>query len=125
MSTIQSQWSQGVAPALVLLSEASESPMWDPEFNAVLDAVEERLDGVHVTTAVLGGRGPTVDDASAAGRDERALELSRAGSFRPVGVPFKHLIVVAQAARFDQEQTLSILRRTGYAEARADSVAAS
>ena len=31
-----------------------------------------------------------VDDAAAQGRDERALELSRAGEFQPVGVPFKH-----------------------------------
>jgi lysyl-tRNA synthetase class 1 len=55
-----------------------------------------------------------VDDRSAKGRDERALELSQAGSFRATGVPFKHLVVVAQAARFDEERTLAILRRTGY-----------
>jgi len=64
-----------------------------------------------------------VDDASAAGRDERALELSRAGSFQAVGVPYKHVVVVAQAARFDVDRTVAILRRTGYAEATRDAVA--
>ena len=56
-----------------------------------------------------------VDDASAQGRDERALQLSTAGGFRPVGVPFKHLVVVAQAARFDVPEVIRILERTGYA----------
>jgi lysyl-tRNA synthetase class 1 len=57
-----------------------------------------------------------VDDATAAGRDERALALSRAGGFEPVGVPFKHLVVVAQAARFDEAATLEILERIGFAQ---------
>jgi lysyl-tRNA synthetase class 1 len=56
-----------------------------------------------------------VDDATAAGRDERALELSRAGGFRPVGVPFKHLVIAAQAAGFDAARTVEILARTGFA----------
>jgi lysyl-tRNA synthetase class 1 len=55
-----------------------------------------------------------VDDAQAAGRDERSLALSRAAGFDPVGVPFKHLVVVAQAARFDLDAILAILERTGY-----------
>ncbi len=55
-----------------------------------------------------------VDDAAAAGRDERALRLSRAAGFRPVGVPFKHLVVVAQAAAFDLEGVMAVLDRTGY-----------
>jgi lysyl-tRNA synthetase class 1 len=55
-----------------------------------------------------------VDDAAAEGRDERALQLSRAAGFRPVGVPFKHLAVVAQAAGFDLARVLAILERTGY-----------
>ncbi len=63
-----------------------------------------------------------IDDASTAGRDERSLELSRAGLFRTVGVPFKHLVVVAQAARFDAQETMAILRRTGYADATLDAV---
>jgi lysyl-tRNA synthetase class 1 len=54
------------------------------------------------------------DDAGAKGRDERALELSQAGEFLPVGVPYKHLVVVAQIADFDESRTLSILHRAGY-----------
>ena len=56
-----------------------------------------------------------VDNAEATGRDERALALSRAGEFRPVGGPFKHLVVVAQVAGFDLDRALEILGRTGYA----------
>ncbi len=63
-----------------------------------------------------------IDDASTSGRDERAVELSRAGVFQTVGAPFKHLVVVAQAARFDAQEALEILRRTGYAEAPVDAV---
>jgi lysyl-tRNA synthetase class 1 len=55
-----------------------------------------------------------VDDAEAEGRDERSLALSRAAGFDPVGVPFKHLVVVAQAARFDLDAIVGILDRTGY-----------
>jgi hypothetical protein len=68
MSRVDIRWSQGVAPALVLLSEGSEHPIWDPELSEVLDAVEERLDAVHVTTAGMQGKGPSVDDATAAVR---------------------------------------------------------
>jgi lysyl-tRNA synthetase class 1 len=55
-----------------------------------------------------------VDDAGAKGRNERAIELATAGGFRPVGVPFKHLVVVAQAARFDPAEVVRILERAGY-----------
>jgi lysyl-tRNA synthetase class 1 len=55
-----------------------------------------------------------VDDAASSGVDSRALELSRAAGFRPVGVPFKHLVVAAQVARFDVLRTLHVLARTGY-----------
>jgi lysyl-tRNA synthetase class 1 len=55
-----------------------------------------------------------VDDASAAGVDSRALELSRAAGFTPVGVPFHHLVLVAQIARFDVDRTLALLERGGY-----------
>ena len=65
-----------------------------------------------------------VDDASAKGRDERALELSTAGGFRRVGVPFKHLVVVAQAARFDPLEVVRILERTGYPGVDPEAVAA-
>jgi lysyl-tRNA synthetase class 1 len=56
-----------------------------------------------------------IDGAAAAGGDERALELSRAGEFEPVGVPFKHLVVVAQATAFDPRRVMEVLARTGYA----------
>lgn len=66
-----------------------------------------------------------VDDAAASGRDERALELSRAaGAFRPVGVPYKHLVVAVQAAGFDAARTLELLHRTGYPAVTAEAVAA-
>ncbi len=63
-----------------------------------------------------------VDDATAAGRDERALRLSQAAGFRPVGVPFKHLVVVAQAAGFDLGRVMSTLERTGHRGLDADAV---
>jgi lysyl-tRNA synthetase class 1 len=55
-----------------------------------------------------------VDDGTAKGTDERSLALSRAAGFRPVGVPFKHLVIVAQAARFDPDAMSGVLERTGY-----------
>lgn len=64
-----------------------------------------------------------IDDATASARDERAIELSRAGRFQPVGVPFKHLVVVVQAARFDLERTMETLARTGYPDAPREGVA--
>ena len=63
-----------------------------------------------------------VDDASVKNRDERALELSRSGGFMPVGVPYKHLVVVAQIAGFDEEKTVGILRRAGYPEVSREAV---
>lgn len=54
-----------------------------------------------------------LDDATARGRDERAVELSRAGAFEPVGVPFKHLVVVAQIAGFDAGRAAELLGRDG------------
>jgi lysyl-tRNA synthetase class 1 len=55
-----------------------------------------------------------VDDAAAADVDSRALALSRAAGFSPVGVPFKHLVVAAQVAGFDADRTMEVLARTGY-----------
>lgn len=55
-----------------------------------------------------------VDDAAAAGADSRALELSRAAGFTPIGVPFKHVVVAAQIAGFDADRTVTVLARTGY-----------
>jgi len=58
-----------------------------------------------------------IDDVNSRNRNERSVELSQAGGFRPVGIPFKHLVVVAQAARFDEDEVMSILDRSGYAGA--------
>ncbi|MCU0254409.1 MAG: lysine--tRNA ligase [Acidobacteria bacterium] len=65
-----------------------------------------------------------VDDASAAGVDSRALELSRARGFTPIGVPFHHLVLVAQIARFDLDRTLALLERGGYRSLDREAVAA-
>ncbi len=54
------------------------------------------------------------DDVEAAGRDLRALALCRASEYRPVGVPFKHLVNVVQMANFDFARVLEILARGGY-----------
>lgn len=54
------------------------------------------------------------DDAGSKNRDSRSITLSHASSWRPVGVPFKHLIVVLQIARFDPACTEEILSRNGY-----------
>jgi lysyl-tRNA synthetase class 1 len=54
------------------------------------------------------------DDATARGRDDRALQLSGAGQFTPIGVPFRHLVTVIQMADFDLDQAVVILRRNGY-----------
>jgi len=64
-----------------------------------------------------------VDDENARGRDERSLELSRAGEFVPVGVPFKHLVVVAQAVAFDEKSVVETLQRTGYPGVTSEAVA--
>jgi len=55
-----------------------------------------------------------VDDAESSGTDSRALALSRAAGFTPIGVPFKHLVIAAQVAGFDVDRTLGVLERTGY-----------
>jgi lysyl-tRNA synthetase class 1 len=58
-----------------------------------------------------------MDDPEASGVDQRALELSRAAGFQPLGVPFAHLVSVFQAAGFDTHKSVEILRRTGYPDA--------
>ena len=64
-----------------------------------------------------------VDGAVEGASTDRALELSRAGGFEPVGVPYRHLVVVAQAARFDLERILAVLHRTGYPDVSRGAVA--
>ncbi len=80
---------------MVLKSRPSRSIAFDPGL-ALLRLVDE------------------VDDASASGRDDRSLELSRAAGFRPIGVPFHHLVLVTQIARFDLDRTVALLERGGY-----------
>ncbi len=64
-----------------------------------------------------------IDDVNSRNRDDRAVELSQAGGFRPVGIPFKHLVVVAQATDFDVDRTLQVLQDSGYPEATRTGVA--
>jgi lysyl-tRNA synthetase, class I len=54
------------------------------------------------------------DDATSQSRDPRALQLSEAGKFKSIGVPFRHLVNVVQMADFDLDQVVVILRRNGY-----------
>jgi lysyl-tRNA synthetase, class I len=54
------------------------------------------------------------DDVEAKNRDSRALELSAISGIRPVGVPFRHMVTVVQAAQGNMEQWMEILRRNGY-----------
>jgi lysyl-tRNA synthetase class 1 len=63
-------------------------------------------------------------DSRASGANSRAIELSLAGGIRPIGIPFKHLVVAAQAARFDVDRTLELLERTGSGRLDREAVAA-
>lgn len=54
------------------------------------------------------------DDVEAKSRDSRALELSAISGIQPVGVPFRHMVTVVQAAQGDMDQGMEILRRNGY-----------
>jgi lysyl-tRNA synthetase class 1 len=65
-----------------------------------------------------------MEEEAAPGRDARSLELSRAAGFEPTGVPFRHLVVVAQIAEFDLARTLDVLARSGYRDVPAERVAA-
>jgi len=55
-----------------------------------------------------------VDHEEAKGRDPRALELSRASDFSPIGIPFDHLVNVVQIAGGDPIKVGAILQRGGY-----------
>lgn len=65
-----------------------------------------------------------MEEKSASGRDERAIELSRGPGDAPLGVPFRHLVVVAQAANYELDKILAILARNGYPSLSAGAVAA-
>jgi lysyl-tRNA synthetase class 1 len=54
------------------------------------------------------------DDVEAKNRDSRALELSAITGIKPVGVPFRHMVTVVQAARGNMQEWMEILRRNGY-----------
>lgn len=62
------------------------------------------------------------EDAGAPGRDDRALALSRAAGFEPVGAPYRHLVVVAQVAGFDPQRIVEILARGGYPAVRRQAI---
>jgi lysyl-tRNA synthetase class 1 len=55
--------------------------------------------------------------------DKRTLELSMTAGFKPLGVPFRHLAYVIQAADFDESRSIEIMRRTGYPDVRRDALA--
>ena len=64
-----------------------------------------------------------LDDQSVRGRNSRAVELSQAAGFEPVGVPYKHLVVIAQVADFDVAKVVQILHESGYPDVQQDAVA--
>ncbi len=55
-----------------------------------------------------------VDDETKKQRDARAVALSQAGGFVPIGIPFNHVVNVVQVAQGDLARVKEILRRTGY-----------
>jgi lysyl-tRNA synthetase, class I len=54
------------------------------------------------------------DDVEAKNRDSRALELSAISGIKPIGVPYRHMVIVVQAAQGDVNKWMEILRRNGY-----------
>lgn len=55
-----------------------------------------------------------VDDETKKQRDRRSVELSQAGGFVPLHIPFNHLVNVWQVAGGDFEKVKKILVRTGF-----------
>ena len=55
------------------------------------------------------------DDKDAKGRDERAIELSKAAGFKAIDIPYRHIVVVSQIANFDVDLAIRVLERSGYA----------
>jgi hypothetical protein len=60
-------WNGGSKTGLVVELPEVRS-LWDNRLHRVLDALEERLEGVFVTVAAASGKGPTLRDAVAAAR---------------------------------------------------------
>jgi lysyl-tRNA synthetase class 1 len=54
------------------------------------------------------------DDVEAKNRDSRALELATISGIKPVGVPYRHMVTVVQAAQGDADTWMEILQRNGY-----------
>jgi lysyl-tRNA synthetase class 1 len=54
------------------------------------------------------------DDVEARNRDSRALELSAISGVHPVGVPYRHMVTVVQAAQGQEDKWRQILQRNGY-----------
>jgi lysyl-tRNA synthetase class 1 len=54
------------------------------------------------------------DDVEARNRDSRALELSAISGVKAVGVPYRHMVTVVQAAQGDTQKWMEMLRRNGY-----------
>jgi len=56
-----------------------------------------------------------VDEVDRAGDEARgALHYARVGAYRPLGVPFRHLVLVGQITGFDLDATLERLEKGGY-----------
>jgi lysyl-tRNA synthetase class 1 len=55
-----------------------------------------------------------MEERVAAPERDRAIELSLFAGFTPLGVPVRHLVVVAQIAGFDPQRTVAILARGGW-----------
>ncbi|RPH75152.1 MAG: lysine--tRNA ligase, partial [Candidatus Rokuibacteriota bacterium] len=54
------------------------------------------------------------DDVEARNRDTRALELSAISGVKAVGVPYRHMVTVVQAAQGDADKWMEILQRNSY-----------
>jgi lysyl-tRNA synthetase class 1 len=54
------------------------------------------------------------DDVEAKNRDARAVELAAISGVKAVGVPYRHMVTVVQAAQRDTQKWLEILQRNGY-----------
>jgi lysyl-tRNA synthetase class 1 len=55
-----------------------------------------------------------LEDPDNKNRNARAAELARLGEEARLGVPFRHLVTVAQVADFDPARARDVLARTGY-----------
>lgn len=54
------------------------------------------------------------DDENSKNRNQRAYELSMTEDFKPVGVPFRHIVSLVQIARGDIDRMVQLLEKNGY-----------